>query len=87
MKAVQTFQVAKNIELVNQSPIGWFYEEGYSINFLHNFIHGTLSIVVPGENFFFRVKLSGNRMKKQDTLMKLYAQYCEKLNVKNIFQK
>lgn len=82
---VLTIQVSKTVEVINQSVYGWFYEEGMSINTLHNLTHNTLSIVVPNEQFHLRIKLSGSKFKKEATLLKIYAATCQKMGIKNIF--
>jgi hypothetical protein len=82
---VKEITIAKNVKIVNQSVYGWFYEKGMSVKMLHNIISNSIAIVVPNENFHVRVKLSGTSRKSEATLLKLYAKYCEKFNVANIF--
>lgn len=85
---VNTFKISNNVELINRSAIGWFYEKGQSIEMLVNknpYTSNTLAIVVPNENFHFSIKLTGSNTKSKSALLKLYAKYCEKFNVENIF--
>jgi len=81
----QFIKISKNVEIVTASPYGWFYSDGRSITSLHNLTHNELAIVVPGQDFYISIKLTGTRFKKEKTLLKIYASYCEKFNIKNIF--
>lgn len=83
---VKEITIAKNVVIVNQSVYGWFYEKGTSVKMLHNIVNNTLAIVVPNENFHIRVKLSGSNIKKEATLLKLYADACKKFGIDNIFE-
>lgn len=85
-KIVKTYNVSKNIQVFTQSPYGWFYEKGMSVTALHNLVHNTLAIVVPGEDFHFSIQLIGTKHKKEATLLKIYAATCEKMGIENIFK-
>jgi hypothetical protein len=83
---VQSIKVSRSTRLVTKSPIGWFFNEGQSVEHLHNRAHNTLAIVIPGADCYLEIKLPGSSLKRKETLHKFYANACAKFGIKNIFE-
>jgi len=84
---ISHIRISKSITLVTKSPYEWFFSENSSIRSLYNIMHRELAIVIPDADCHLNVKIKSKAfIPNEQTLLKEYEMFCNKVRIKNIFK-